>query len=62
MRAGGIGLPVECASENEKVVGANLVEAAFMEGPVVDQATRLVDDDEGEDSPGVHSVSRLPLE
>ncbi len=40
------------AGEDEIVVGADLVQAALVEGAVVDQAARLVDDDEGEDSPG----------
>lgn len=44
-------LPVEGARHDEVVVGADLVQAAIVEGSVVDQAARLVDDDEGKDSP-----------
>ena len=47
------------AGEHEVVVCADLVEAALVEGPVVDQATRLVDDDKGEDGPVYCSQSQL---
>ena len=45
-------IPVKGSRQHEVVVGADLVQAAIVKGPVVDQAARLVDDDEGEDSPG----------
>lgn len=42
---------MEGARQDQVVVGADLIQAAVVEGSVVDQATRLVDYDEGEDSP-----------
>lgn len=47
---------MKCTCENEVVVGANLAEAAFVEVPVVYQATSLVDDDEREDRPAQVSM------
>ena len=44
---------MECAGEDEVVVGAELVEAVLSEGAVVDEAAGLVDDDEGVDGPGL---------
>jgi hypothetical protein len=54
---------MEGARQDEVVVGADLVEAALVKGPVVNQATGLVYYDEGEDSPGDLStlVSWCPL-
>lgn len=60
-RQGGEGAlsPVKGAGEDEVVVCADLVEAPFVEGLVVDQAAGLVDDDEGEDGPlGASSMSQ----
>lgn len=42
---------MESTGKNEIVVSAELVEAGFVESPVEDEATGLVDDDEGEDGP-----------
>lgn len=39
------------ARQDQVVVGADLVQAALVEAPVVDQATRLVYYDESKDSP-----------
>jgi hypothetical protein len=44
-------IPVERARQDEVVVGAELVEPTLVEGPVVDQAARLVYDDECKNSP-----------
>lgn len=44
---------MECAGEDEVVVCADLAEAAFVEAAVVDETAGFVDDDEGEDGPGV---------
>lgn len=52
-------IPVEGARQNEVVVGANLIQPALVEGPVVDQASRLVYDDEGEDGPGNFPLAQL---
>lgn len=42
---------MERARKDKVVVGADLVKATFVEGPVVNQAARLVDYDESENSP-----------
>lgn len=41
------------ARNDQVIVGAELVEAAFLERPVEDQASSLVDDHESKDSPAV---------
>ena len=39
------------SGQDEIVVGTDLIQATFVKRPVVDQATGLVDDDEGENGP-----------
>lgn len=43
--------PMESPGQDEEVVCADLVEATFVEGPVIYQATCLVDYYEGKDGP-----------
>lgn len=46
-----VGIPVECARENQQVIAGELVEAR-VEFAVVDETPGLVDDKEREDDPG----------
>lgn len=47
---------VECASEDESVVRVELLQTR-REGTIVDEPTRLVDDEKSEDDPRRLSVS-----
>lgn len=49
-------LPVKGSSEDQGIVGADLVKAGVVEVLVVDQATGLVDDDERKDGPRLELV------
>lgn len=44
---------MESTCDDEVVVGAELVQTAFLECPVIYQAAGLVDDHESEDSPEI---------
>lgn len=54
------GSPVECAREDEVVVGAQVVESLLDKVAVVDQPAGLVDDDEGVHGPEGSSAGQVP--
>lgn len=54
-------LPVKGSSEDQGIVGADLVKAGVVEVLVVDQATGLVDDDERKDGPEFELVSGVSI-
>lgn len=52
---------MKCSGKNEVVIGTNLVQAALVEGFVVDEATGLVNDDERKHSPSDVDTSLVDI-
>lgn len=50
---------MESARQNQIIISADFVQTALVESSVVDQASRLVYDDESEDGPGGVHISSV---